>query len=78
MVVETYLDPSMEICQNTPGGYRVNTVAGGGIPHQITLISPSFSYGRHGTNNSTIVKFETMVITSNTSTYDESQPKYTW
>ena len=42
MVVETHLDPSMEIYQNTPGGHRVNTGAGGVIPHQITLMSPLF------------------------------------
>ena len=40
MVVETHLDASMEIYQNTPRGYRVNTRAGGVIPHQITLVSP--------------------------------------
>ena len=40
MVVETHLDPSMEIYQNTPRGYRVNTRAGGVIPHQIILVSP--------------------------------------
>ena len=40
MVVETHLDPSMEMYQNTPRGYMVNTGAGGVIPHQITLISP--------------------------------------
>ena len=40
MVVETHLDTSMEIYQNTPRGYRVNTRAGGVIPHQITLVSP--------------------------------------
>ena len=40
MVVETHLDPSMEINQNTPRGYRVNTRAGGVIPHQITLVLP--------------------------------------
>ena len=40
MVVETHLDPSMEIYQNTPGGYRLNTGTGGVIPNQITLMSP--------------------------------------
>ena len=39
MVVETHLDPSTEIYQNTPRGYRVNTAAGGVIPHQMTLKS---------------------------------------
>ena len=64
MVVETHLDPSMEIYQYTPRGYRANTRAGGVIPHQITFVSPN------GPNNSTIVMFETIVITSNT--FDES------
>ena len=40
IVVETHLDPIMEIYQNTPGGYRLNTGAGGVIPYQITLMSP--------------------------------------
>ena len=40
MVVETHIDPSMEIYQNTSRGYRVNAGAGGVIPHQITLMSP--------------------------------------
>ena len=40
MVVENHLDPSMEIYQNIPRGYRVNTRAGGVVPHQITLMSP--------------------------------------
>ena len=43
MVVDTHLDPSMEIYQNTSSGYRVNTGAGGVISHQITLISPIFN-----------------------------------
>ena len=41
MVVETHLDPSMGIYQNTPRGcYMVNIRAGGVIPHQITMMSP--------------------------------------
>ena len=40
MVVETHLDPSMEMYQNTSRGYRVNTGSGRVIPHQITLMSP--------------------------------------
>ena len=40
MVVETYIDHSMEIYQKIPWGYRVNIRAGGVIPHQITLMSP--------------------------------------
>ena len=39
MVVETHLDPSMEIYQNTPS-YRVNIRDRGVIPHQISLMSP--------------------------------------
>ena len=40
MVVETHLDPSIEIYQNIPIRYRVNIRARGVIPHQITLVSP--------------------------------------
>ena len=40
MGVETHQDPSMEIYQNTPRGYRVNIRAGGVIPHKITLMLP--------------------------------------
>ena len=39
-VVETQLDPSMEINQNTPISYRVNIRARGVLSHQITLMSP--------------------------------------
>ena len=40
MVVETHLDPSMEIYHNTPKSNMVNIRARGIIPHQITLMSP--------------------------------------
>ena len=40
MVVETRLDSSMEIYQNTQKSNRVNIRARGIIPHQITLMSP--------------------------------------
>ena len=73
MVVETHLHPSMEIYQNTPRGYRVNTRAGGIIPPSNHPYVTPFSYGRHGPNNSPIVMFEPMTSTSNT--HDESQPK---
>ena len=42
MVVDTHLDPSMEIYQNTPISYRINIRARGVIPSQITLMSPLF------------------------------------
>ena len=77
MVVETHLDPSMEISPNTPRGNRVNIIAGGVIPHQNHPYVTTFSYGRNGPNNSTIVMFRPMASTSNRSTYDESQTKYT-
>ena len=64
MVVETHLDPSMEICQNTLRGYKVNIRVGGVIPHQITLMSPlPHHYGRNGPNNSQIVMFGPMANT---------------
>ena len=42
MVVDTHLDPSMEIYQNTQISYRINIRARGVIPRQITLMSPLF------------------------------------
>ena len=77
MVVESHLDPNIEICQNTLRGAGANIRAGGIIPNQITLMSPfPHNYGRNGPNYSTIVMFRPMANTSNT--YAESQPKYTW
>ena len=40
MVVDTHLDPSMEIYQKYPISYRINIRARGVIPRQITLMSP--------------------------------------
>ena len=40
MVVETHLDLSMEIYQNTPKSYGADIRARGVILHQITLMSP--------------------------------------
>ena len=40
MVVETHLDPSIDIYQNNRISNRVNIRARGIIPHQITPISP--------------------------------------
>ena len=40
MVVDTHLDPSMEIYQNTPISYRIIIRDRGVIPRQITLMSP--------------------------------------
>ena len=73
MMVDTHLDPSMEIYQNTPIGNRVNTRARAVIPPSNHPYVTPFSYGRHGPNNSTIVMFEPM-----TNTFDEFKLKYTW
>ena len=40
MVVETHLDPNMEIYQNIPISHMVDIRARGAIPYQITLMSP--------------------------------------
>ena len=73
MVVDTHLDPSMEIYQNTQISYSINIRARGVIPRQITLMSPLFHMGRSGPNDSTIVMFGPMASWPTSNTLDECQ-----
>ena len=46
IMVETHLDLSTELFQNTPIVYSGNKRASGVIPHEITLMSPPVWNGR--------------------------------
>ena len=76
MVVETHLDPSMDIYQNNHKGNRANIRARGVIPHQITLMSPLSDLAEMDQITQRLSCLDQWPVLQIHN--DESQPKYTW
>ena len=78
MVVDTHLDPSMEIYQNTPISYRINIRAKGVILRRIILMSPLSHMAEMDQIIRRLSCLDQWPVGSLQINWMNPKPKYTW